>query len=84
MSIMWNNELDDLACDTDFLKRVKDGVRWVQVPDPAEIDVRKIGTFDVVVAAQPQVLSRMPDLAGFLAHAHTAVRAWRCSDSRIH
>ena len=65
---------DDLACDADFLRRVKDGVRWVQVPDPAEIDVRKIGTFDIVVAAQPQVLRRMPDLAGFLAHAHTAVR----------
>mmetsp|Transcript_50567 Transcript_50567/g.110681 ORF Transcript_50567/g.110681 Transcript_50567/m.110681 type:complete len:1056 (+) Transcript_50567:88-3255(+) len=48
-------------------------IRWVQTPDPAELDLQKLGVFDVVVAAQPGVLGRMPNLEGFLGSVHEAV-----------
>mmetsp|Transcript_31602 Transcript_31602/g.75765 ORF Transcript_31602/g.75765 Transcript_31602/m.75765 type:complete len:951 (-) Transcript_31602:580-3432(-) len=49
-------------------------LRWAQVPDPAALDLKKHGTFDVIVAAQIAAMSTMPDPRGFIANAHSMLR----------
>eukprot|EP00451_Oxyrrhis_marina_P009883 CAMPEP_0204325734 /NCGR_PEP_ID=MMETSP0469-20131031/11241_1 /ASSEMBLY_ACC=CAM_ASM_000384 /TAXON_ID=2969 /ORGANISM="Oxyrrhis marina" /LENGTH=941 /DNA_ID=CAMNT_0051307641 /DNA_START=38 /DNA_END=2860 /DNA_ORIENTATION=+ len=54
---------------------LKGSLRWAQVPDPAALDLKKHGTFDVLVAAQIAAMATMPDPEGFIANVHKMLRS---------